>query len=174
MTSCSKAKWYVLHTYSGYENKVKASIEKIVENSGMQDVILDVKIPTECVLEVKDGVKKTVTRKKFPGYVIIKMIMNDDTWMIVRNVRGVTAFVGPASKAESLSEEEIYKMGIETRSIQLNYEVGDGIKIKSQALLGVIGKVESIDIERRKVKVAVSMFGRATLVELDLDEVESL
>lgn len=167
-----QAKWYVVHTYSGYENKVKATIEKIVENRNLQDQIQDLKIPTEEVTEIKDGVKKTVVRKKFPGYVMVKMIMNDDNWCLIRNVRGVTAFVGPASKAEPLSEVEIHNLGVESKIVKLNYSIGDSVKIKNGMLKDMIGKVEQLDTERHKTKVSVSMFGRDTLVELDLDEVE--
>ncbi|MDD4689868.1 MAG: transcription termination/antitermination protein NusG [Eubacteriales bacterium] len=171
----SKAKWYVVHTYSGYENKVKANIEKIVENHSMQDAILDVQVPLEEVLEVKDDKKKVVLRKKFPGYVIIKMVMTDETWYIIRNTRGVTGFVGPASKPVPLSDEEIENMGIEKKVIVLPYEVGDTVVIRFGPLEDFSGTVEEINLDKKKVRVIVAMFGgRETPVELEFNQVEPL
>lgn len=168
----SKAKWYVVHTYSGYENKVKTNIEKIVENHSMQEAILDVQVPLEEVIEMKDDKKKVVLRKKFPGYVLIKMVMTDETWYIVRNTRGVTGFVGPASKPVPLSDEEIEAMGVESQVVVLSYEVGDTVKIKYGPLENFTGAIEEISMEKKKVKVIVSMFGRETPVELEFNQVE--
>lgn len=170
----SKAKWYVVHTYSGYENKVKANLEKTIENRGMEEAILDIRIPMEEVVEIKDDKKRIVERKKFPGYVIIKMIMTDETWYVVRNTRGVTGFVGPASKPVPLTEEEIENMGIEKQVFVLNFEVDDNVKIKYGPLENMIGVVKEISMEKKKVKVIVSMFGRETPVELDFNQVETL
>lgn len=168
----SKAKWYVVHTYSGYENKVKANLEKTIENRNMEEAILDIRIPMEEVVEIKDDKKRVVERKKFPGYVIIKMIMTDETWYVVRNTRGVTGFVGPASKPVPLTEEEIENMGIEQQVIVLNFGVEDNVKIKYGPLENMIGVVKEISMEKKKVKVIVSMFGRETPVELDFNQVE--
>lgn len=168
----SKAKWYVVHTYSGYENKVKANLEKAIENRNMEEAILDIQIPMEEVVEIKDDKKRVVMRKKFPGYVIVKMIMTDETWYIVRNTRGVTGFVGPASKPVPLTDEEIENMGIEQQTIVLSYTVGDNVKIKHGPLENLVGVVEEISMEKKKVKVVVSMFGRETPVELDFNQVE--
>ncbi|MCK9478787.1 MAG: transcription termination/antitermination protein NusG [Firmicutes bacterium] len=168
----SKAKWYVVHTYSGYENKVKVNIEKTIENLNMQDVIFDIQVPTEEVVEIKDDKKRTVVRKRFPGYVIIKMVMTDETWYVVRNTRGVTGFVGPASKPVPLTAEEIEKMDIEHKKIVLNYEVGDSVKIKHGPLENFIGIVDEINLEKKKITVVVSMFERETPIELELDQIE--
>ncbi len=168
------AKWYVVHTYSGYENKVKADIEKSIENRNMGDFFFDIQVPLEEVVETKDGVKKVTQRKKFPSYVMIKMVMNDETWYVVRNTRGVTGFVGPGSKPVPLSDEEAYNMGIETRSISIDYAVGDSVKVLTGPLENFIGVVEEISMERKIVKVCVSMFGRETPVELELDQVETI
>ncbi len=166
------AKWYVAHTYSGYENTVKASIEKAIENRGMTDLIHEVSIPLETVTEITDNGPKTVERKVFPGYVLVKMVMTDETWHLVRNVRGVTGFVGAGNKAIPLSEEEIAALGVEKREIVVGYEVGDNVKITDGALESFLGVVEEIDLTRQKVRVVVSMFGRETPVELELDQVE--
>lgn len=170
----AKAKWYVVHTYSGYENKVKANIEKTIENRGMEDAILDIQIPMEEVVEIKDDEKKTVLRKKFPGYVIIKMNMSDEAWYIVRNTRGVTGFVGPGSKPVPLTEEEVENMGIEQQTIVLNYEKGDNVKVKFGPLSDFVGVVDEISMEKKKVRVIVSMFGRETPVELEFAQVEKV
>lgn len=168
----SKAKWYVVHTYSGYENKVKVNLEKTIENLGMQDAIFDIQVPTEEVIEIKDDKKRTVMRKKFPGYVIIKMIMTDETWYVVRNTRGVTGFVGPASKPVPLTDEEIEKMDIEHKKIVLNYDIGDSVKIIHGPLENFIGIVDEINLERKKIRVIVSMFERETPIELEFDQIE--
>lgn len=168
-----EAKWYVVHTYSGYENKVKANIEKSVENRGISDLITDVKVPTEDVIEKKGDVDKVVKRKVYPGYVIIKMIMNDESWFVVRNTRGVTGFVGPGSKPVPLSNEEVERMGVETiRMGDINFAVGDLVSIKSGPMEGFSGKISNIDEVTRKVSVSVSMFGRETPVEIDYTQVE--
>lgn len=170
----SNAKWYVVHTYSGYENKVKANIEKTIENRNLQDLILDVKVPTEEVLEVKDDKQKLVSKKIFPGYVMIKMNMTDESWYVVRNTRGVTGFVGPGSKPVPLTDEEVLNMGVETIVISVDFELGDSVKVKAGPLENFIGTVEEINMEKQKVTVKVSMFGRETPVELDFDQIEVL
>lgn len=167
------AKWYVVHTYSGYENTVKATIERTVETRGLQDVIHAVTIPMETVTEVTEsGVSKTFDRKVFPGYVLVKMIMSDDSWYIVMNVRGVTGFVGSGTKPTPLTEEEVMQLGVEKREIVVNYAVGDTVRINEGPLTSFNGTVEAVDVEKNKVRVAVSMFGRETPVELELDQVE--
>ena len=167
------AKWYVIHTYSGYENAVKTSIEKFVTGRGMEDQILRMEIPMETVTEVTDsGATKEVERKVFPGYVLIKMIMTDETWHLVRNVRGVTGFVGSANKAIPLSEEEVLAMGMEKHEIVVRYSVGDHVRIMDGPLASFTGVVEEIEPEKNRVSVVVSMFGRESPVELELDQVE--
>ncbi|NLD46599.1 MAG: transcription termination/antitermination protein NusG [Clostridiaceae bacterium] len=161
-------KWYVVHTYSGYENKVKANLEKIVENRNMQEFILDIVVPMEEQIEIKDGKKKATLKKVFPGYVLVKMIMTDESWYVVRNTRGVTGFVGPGSKPVPLSDEEVRTMGVEEFMPVLDYEVGDNVRVVSGPLENFIGIVEEINIEKKKVRVLVSMFGRETPVELEL------
>ena len=169
----AEAKWYVVHTYSGYENKVKANIEKSVENRGIQDLIPEIMVPTEDVVEKKGDVEKIVKRKIFPGYVVIKMVMNDESWFVVRNTRGVTGFVGPGSKPVPLTDEEVERMGVEViRMADIDYNIGDLVTIKSGSMEGFSGKITEIDNARRKVKVAVSMFGRETSVEIDYTQVE--
>ena len=169
------AKWYVAHTYSGYENAVKTSIEKFVANRNLQDMILRIEIPMEKVTEVTEaGVMKEVERKVFPGYVLIKMVMTDDTWHLIRNIRGVTGFVGSANKAIPLTEDEVLAMGIEKHEIVVLYHVGDTVRITDGPLATFNGVVESIEPEKNKVSVIVSMFGRETTVDLELDQVEVL
>ncbi len=167
-------KWYVAHTYSGYENTVAVSIEQAVENRNMHDLIAEVTIPLETVTEITDNGPKTVERKVFPGYVLVKMVMTDETWHLVRNIRGVTGFVGSANKAIPLTEEEIAALGVEKREVVVGYAVGDSVKITDGALASFIGTVEELDTDRGKVKVVVSMFGRETPVELELDQVETI
>ncbi len=167
-------KWYVAHTYSGYENTVAVSIEQAVENRNMHDLIAEVSIPLETVTEITDNGPKTVERKVFPGYVLVKMIMTDETWHLVRNIRGVTGFVGAANKAIPLTDEEITALGVEKREVVVGYNVGDSVKITNGALASFIGTVEELDTDRGKVRVVVSMFGRETPVELDLDQVETI
>ena len=169
------AKWYVIHTYSGYENAVKTSIEKFVNGRGMEDMILRMEIPVETVKEVSEsGEAKEVERKVFPGYVLIKMVMTDDTWHLVRNVRGVTGFVGTANKPIPLTEEEVLAMGMEKHEIVVGYNVGDHVRIVDGPLASFTGVVEDIEPEKNQVSVMVSMFGRETPVELELDQVEVL
>lgn len=167
-------KWYVVHTYSGYENKVAGSIQKAVENRKLQDFISEVKVPIETVTEIKDNKKREVERKIYPGYVMVKMIMTDDSWYVVRNIRGVTGFVGPGSKPVPLTEEEVARLGVEKKEIIVNFAVGDSVKVTDGYLDGFIGVVESIEPENDVVRVTVSMMGKDVLVELELDQVETL
>lgn len=166
------AKWYVVHTYSGYENKVASNLQTIVENRSLQDVIQDIRIPTEMVTEVKDNIKREVERKIFPGYVLVKMELNDQTWHIVRNTRGVTGFVGFGTHPEPLTEKEVDALGMDKRSVEVNYAVGDSVRIVEGPLDGFIGTVDTLDTDKNQVTVTVSMFGRETPVELELGQVE--
>ena len=169
------AKWYVVHTYSGYENTVAASIEKAVENRGLRDLIQEVSIPLETVTEITDNGPKTVERKVFPGYVLVKMVMTDDTWHLIRNIRGVTGFVGAENnKPIPLTEEEVLDLGIEKHEIVVKYAVGDNVRIIDGPMNSLCGIVEELDIPKNRVSVKVSMFGREMPVELELDQVESL
>lgn len=169
------AKWYVVHTYSGYENAVKTSIEKFVTGRGMEDMILRIEVPMETVTEVTDsGATKEVERKVFPGYVLIKMVMTDEAWYIVKNVRGVTGFVSSGTKPTPLTEDEVYQLGVEKREVVVGYAVGDTVRVMDGPLTGFNGIVEMLDIEKNKVRVTVSMFGRETPVELELDQVEAV
>lgn len=179
------SRWYVVHTYSGYENKVMTNIEKFVENRGMQDLILEVKVPTEMVTEIKDDQKKEVERKSYPGYVMVKLAvfedeetgeleMTDETWYLIRNTRGVTGFVGPESKPVPLSDEEVRSLGVEKRIVEVTYNVGDMVTIIDGAFEGVLGVVNSIDTENNVVNVTISMLGRETPVDLELDQVEAV
>ncbi len=174
MSDAQQAKWYVIHTYSGYENKVKANLEKAVENRGMQDVILEVSVPMEEHIEKKNGKLKRTSRKVFPGYVLVKMLMNDESWYIVRNTRGVTGFVGPASKPVPLTNEEIKSMGVEETSIVVDFKVKDSVKVISGPFENFIGTIEEINLDKHKVKVLISMFGRDTPVELDFTQIEKI
>ncbi len=172
MAGSQDAKWYVVHTYSGYENKVATDIEKIVATRGLQELITDVRIPTEMVTEVKDnGQTKEVERKIFPGYVLIKMVVTEVTWFIVRNTRGVTGFVGPGSKPVPLTDAEVAALGVEKHSIEVNYKVGDRVTIIDGPLEGFSGVVDVLEPEKNNVNVVISMFGRETPVELELDQV---
>jgi len=168
------AQWYVVHTYSGYENTVKATIEKTVESRQLQDRILAISIPMETVTEITEsGVSKTYDRKVFPGYVLVKMVYSDDTWHVIRNVRGVTGFVGTSSNDPTpLTEDEVYAMGVEKREIIVNYNVGDQVRILDGPLSSFLGVVESIEVDKNTVSVIVSMFGRETPVDFELDQVE--
>ena len=168
------AKWYVVHTYSGYENTVAATIEKYVENRKLYDLILSVEVPVETVTEVTDTGTKTVERKVFPGYVLIKMVLTDESWHLVRNVRGVTGFVGSGNKAIPLTDEEIAAMGVEKREVTVSYQVGDNVKIIDGAMESFFGVVDEIEPDKNKVRVVVSMFGRDTPVELDYIQVQKL
>ncbi len=167
-----EAKWYVIHTYSGYENKVAATIEKAVENRKLQDLIHAVKVPVEKVIEISNNKEREVERMIFPGYVLVKMIMSDDTWYIIRNIRGVTGFVGPGSKPTPLTDSEVESLGIDKQAeISLSYQVGDNVKITAGPLENFIGVVDLIETDKNLVRVVVSMFGRETPVELELTQV---
>ena len=171
MSELSEAKWYVVHTYSGYENKVATDLEKMVESRKMQDLILDIKIPTETVTEVKEDKVREIERKIFPGYVLIKMVVTDDSWYVVRNTRGVTGFVGPASKPVPLSDAEVAALGVDKRSVEISYKVGDLVKITSGPLKGMEGAVISIDPDNNSVSVKISMLGQEIPAEMELDQV---
>lgn len=167
------AKWYVVHTYSGHENKVKANLEKMVENRGMIDDVFEVAVPTEEYVDTKSGKKVIKERKLFPGYVLVKMLINDESWYLVRNTRGVTGFVGSASKPIPLSDKEVKALGVqETTIANIDFKVKDVIRVISGPFENFMGTIDSINLEKRKVKVYVSMFGRDTLVELDFEQIE--
>lgn len=165
-------KWYVVHTYSGYENKVKTDLEKTVKNRELEDFFFDIIVPMEEQVEIKDGKRKVNLRKVFPGYVLIKMIVTEESWYIVRNTRGVTSFVGAGTEPTPLTEEEIRNMGFETAPINVDYDVNESVKIISGALEGSEGVVQEINKEKGKVKVLVSMFGRETPVDLEFSQVK--
>ena len=167
-----EAKWYVVHTYSGYENKVASNLEKTVENHNLQELIQEVCVPTELVTEIKDNKRREVERKIFPGYVLVKMVLTDESWYVVRNIRGCTGFVGPSSKPIPLTDEEIARLGVEKKSVEVSYSVGDSVTITDGPLDGFTGTVEEVDLEKGSVRVMVSMFGRETPVELEIDQVE--
>ena len=166
------AKWYVVHTYSGYENAVASAILKNVDNRNLHDLISEVTIPLETVTEVTENGPKTYERKVFPGYVLVKMVLTDESWHVIRNIRGVTGFVGSGNKAIPLTDEEIAALGVEKHEVNVSYAVGDNVKIIDGALASFLGVVEEIDMDKNKVRVVVSMFGRETPVELELDQVE--
>lgn len=167
-----EAKWYVVHTYSGHENKVKDNMEAAVINRNMQEFIFDIQVPVEEYVEVKDGARKVKERKVFPSYVLVKMIMNDDSWYLVRNTRGVTGFVGPGSKPVPLSDEEVKVLGVNVEESDFSeYEVGEMVKVISGPFNDFVGAIDSFNPEKRKVKVVISMFGRDTLVELDFNQI---
>ena len=171
----AEANWYVVHTYSGYENKVKVDIEKTIENRKLQDEILEVRVPLEDVVEMRNGVKKQVSRKMFPGYVLIHMIMNDDTWYVVRNTRGVTSFVGPGSKPVALTDAEVISMGLESVNMaDIDIKVGDSVLIISGPFAESVGAVKEVNFGKKTVTVSVSMFGRETPMELDFTQVQLL
>ena len=167
----SEAKWYVVHTYSGYENKVKANIDKTIENRHLEDQILEVQVPMQEVIEMKNGVQKASQKKMFPGYVLIHMIMNDDTWYVVRNTRGVTGFVGPGSKPVPLTDAEMASLGIRRENIVVDYEVGDTIKVVAGAWADTTGVVQSINMQKQSLTINVELFGRETPVEISFAEV---
>lgn len=169
-----EAKWYVVHTYSGYENKVASNLEKTVENRQLHDLIQQVLVPTETVTEIKDEKKREVERKIFPGYVLVKMVLTDESWYVVRNIRGCTGFVGPSSKPIPLTEEEVARLGVEKKEIEVSYDVGDSVHIIDGPLEGFVGTVEEVDKEKNRVRVTVSMFGRETPVELELNQAEAM
>ncbi|MDR3240339.1 MAG: transcription termination/antitermination protein NusG [Clostridiales bacterium] len=166
--------WFVVHTYSGYENKVKANIEKIIENRGMQEYIHEVVVPVQDAVEIKNGKKKTVQRKIFPGYVLLNMIMNDDTWYVVRNTRGVTSFVGPGSKPVPLTEDEVASMGIELPQELIDLDVGDTVKVISGPFESSVGGIKEINQGKRTVIVKLSIFGRETPMEMDFSQVTKI
>ncbi len=171
----AEARWYVVHTYSGYENKVKADIEKSVENRGLEEQILEVAVPLQAVMEVKNGARKQVDKKMFPGYVLINMVMNDVTWYVVRNTRGVTGFVGPGSKPVPLSEQEMQSMGMTAnQQVEIDLAVGDQIQVISGAWAETTGEIKSINQAKQSVTIEVEVFGRATPVEIGFLEVQKL
>lgn len=167
-----KARWYVVHTYSGYENKVKANLEKTIENRNLYSFIHDIQVPMEEVIEEKDGKQKITLKKKFPGYVLVKMVMTDDSWYVVRNTRGVTGFVGPGSKPVPLTDEEVDSMGVMDAPLDVDLEVGETIMITSGPIKDFSAIIQEINPEKHKVKALVDMFGRETLAELDFNQIE--
>ena len=170
-----EAKWYVVHTYSGYENKVASNLEKVVENRQLQDLIKEIRVPTETVTEIReDGKRKEVERKIFPGYVIVKMIVTDESWYAVRNIRGCTGFVGTTTDPIPLTDEEVAKLGVETKNIEVSFTVGDSVHITDGPFEGFIGTVDAIDAGNNRVTVIVSMFGRETPAEVDFGQVKTL
>ena len=167
-------RWYVIHTYSGYENNVKTNLEKMIENRGLQDMIFEIVVPMEEQIEIKDGKTKSTIRKVFPGYVLIKMIMTDETWYVVRNTHAVTSFVGSGTKPIPLTDEEMKNMGLIDLTINVDYAVNDSVKIINGPLEGFVGTVNDISTEKKKVKLTVSMFGRETNVELDFSQIQKI
>ena len=167
-------KWYVVHTYSGYENKVKTDLEKTVKNRELEEYIFDIVVPMEEQIEIKDGKRKTNLKKVFPGYVLVKMIVTEESWYIVRNTRGVTGFVGSGTDPIPLTEEEIRKMGFELTEVNVDYDINDSVKILNGPLENFVGVVQEINKEKHKVKVLVSMFGRETPVELEFSQVQKV
>ena len=170
----AEANWYVVHTYSGYENKVKVDIEKTIENRNLQDQILEVSVPMQEVIEVKNGANKQVAKKMFPGYVLINMVMNDDTWYVVRNTRGVTGFVGPGSKPVPLTEEEMASLGFMKEDVLVDFTLGDMVTVISGAWKDTVGVIESINEERQTLTIRVELFGRETPVELNFTEIKKM
>ena len=170
----NEAKWYVVHTYSGYENKVKTDLEKTIKNRELEDFFFDIVVPMEEQIEIKDGKRKTNLKKVFPGYVLVKMIVTEESWYIVRNTRGVTGFVGSGTEPIALTPEEIRNMGFEQSVIEVDYDINDSVKVMNGPLEGFVGVVQEINKEKSKVKVVVSMFGRETPVELDFSQVEKV
>lgn len=170
----SKTNWYVVHTYSGYENKVKANIEKTIENRKLQDQILEVSVPLQDVVEVKNGVKKKVQKKLFPGYVLLNMEMNDDTWYVVRNTRGVTGFVGPGSKPVPLTDLEMKAMGIKKDEVVIDFEIGDMVEVVSGVWENTTGIIKQINTHKQIVTISVDMFGRETPVEISFTDIRRI
>ena len=170
----SEAKWYVVHTYSGYENKVKANIDKTIENRHLEDQILEVRVPMQDVVELKNGVQKATQKKMFPGYVLIHMFMNDDTWYVVRNTRGVTGFVGPGSKPVPLTDAEMAGLGIRQEDIVVDYEIGDTIQVISGAWADSVGTIQTMNMQKQSLTINVELFGRETPVELSFAEVKKM
>ncbi len=169
----SEAKWYVVHTYSGYENKVKANIEKTIENRHLEEQILEVRVPLEEVVEMRNGTAKQVQRKMFPGYVLLNMVMNDDTWYVVRNTRGVTGFVGPGSKPVPLSDDQINNMGI-AKDVRVDFAEGDMVVITGGAWKDTTGVISNLDVQKQTVTINVELFGRETPVEISFKEIKKL
>jgi transcription termination/antitermination protein NusG len=174
METENKARWYVAHTYSGYENKVKYNIEAAVENRNMQDIIQEVSVPMQEQVEMKNGKRKVSMKKTFPGYVMVKMVMTDESWYIVRNTRGVTGFVGPGSKPVPLSDAELESMGIQEKVSLIDVSMGDSVKVISGPFENFIGVVEGVNHEKQKIKVNISMFGRETPVELGFEQIQKI
>lgn len=170
----SEAKWYVVHTYSGYENKVKANIEKTIENRHLEDQILEVRVPLQDVVEMKNGTAKQVQKKMFPGYVLLNMVMNDDTWYVVRNTRGVTGFVGPGSKPVPLTEEEMLPLGIKEENVQVDFIEGDMVVVTGGAWKDTTGVVSAINMQKQTVTINVELFGRETPVEISFAEIKKM
>lgn len=170
----SEANWYVVHTYSGYENKVKANIEKTIENRHLEDQILEVCVPLQDVVELKNGISKTVQKKMFPGYVLLNMVMNDDTWYVVRNTRGVTGFVGPGSKPVPLTEAEMGSLGIKVENVTVDFEVGDMVNVTGGVWKDTVGVVQTINESKQIVTINVELFGRETPVEISFAEVKKM
>lgn len=170
----SEASWYVVHTYSGYENKVKANIEKTIENRHLEDQILEVRVPMQDVVEMKDGASRQVQKKMFPGYVLINMIMNDDTWYVVRNTRGVTGFVGPGSKPVPLTDEEMRPLGIHSESVQIDFAEGDDVVVTGGVWKDTVGVIQAINENKQSVTINVDLFGRETPVEISFTDIRKL
>ena len=170
----SETNWYVVHTYSGYENKVKANIEKTIENRHLEDQILEVRVPMQDVVEMKDGVSRQVQKKMFPGYVLINMVMNDDTWYVVRNTRGVTGFVGPGSKPVPLTDEEMRPLGIHSDSVQIDFAEGDTVVVTGGVWKDTVGVIQAINENKQSVTINVDLFGRDTPVEISFTEIKKM
>ena len=170
----AEANWYVAHTYSGYENKVKANIEKTIENRHLEDQILEVRVPLQDVVEVKNGVKKTVQKKMFPGYVLLNMVMNDDTWYVVRNTRGVTGFVGPGSKPVPLTETEMFNLGIQANNIEVEFAEGETVSVIGGVWKDTIGVIQAVNQNKQSVTINVELFGRETPVEISFTEIRKI
>ena len=170
----SEAKWYVVHTYSGYENKVKANIDKTIENRHLEEEILEVRVPMQEVVELKNGVQKASQKKMFPGYVLIHMIMNDDTWYVVRNTRGVTGFVGPGSKPVPLTDAEMAPLGIRQENIVVDFEEGDTVRVIAGAWADTVGVVQAMNLQKQSLTINVELFGRETPVEISFAEVKKM
>ncbi|MEZ3505189.1 MAG: transcription termination/antitermination protein NusG [Lachnospiraceae bacterium] len=170
----SEASWYVVHTYSGYENKVKANIEKTIENRHLEDQIFEVRVPMQDVVEMKDGASRQVQKKMFPGYVLINMIMNDDTWYVVRNTRGVTGFVGPGSKPVPLTDEEMRPLGIHSESVQIDFAEGDDVVVTGGVWKDTVGVIQAINENKQSVTINVDLFGRETPVEISFTEIRKM
>ena len=168
------AKWYVVHTYSGYENKVKANIEKTIENRHLEDQILEVRVPLQDVVEMKNGTSRQVQKKMFPGYVLLNMVMNDDTWYVVRNTRGVTGFVGPGSKPVPLTEEEMLPLGIKKEEIQVDFAEGDTVVVTGGAWKDTVGVITALNVQKQTATINVELFGRETPVEISFAEIKQM